>query len=287
MFFFDDFIYFFQLKTSDKNFKISDLIKKGKGNSIISELYRLNSSSVKEMNIVSNQYLEYKERNGNRLEKTCFNQLCDEDKKKIIDNIKDQCHVDADLKKVFFIKSDLCTSTSKDAVLGKTVSLLTQLNIDTSNVNDLFNYLQDTVISKACCELTSENLDNLIKNQGITKMEFSKIVENFRKNNSDRILSKAFEKLDKFDNFSLKIICKRKISQYITNDYEIARSNYINKINEMFIKNLIKNKKDVNLIKELMTSLVFPSFILTDEDKISFIIVCLTYMEEDYENNSI
>lgn len=187
---------FYQLKTDkNNNFTIDELIRipSKKKESILSTIYRLYRTGETELFIVSNKELcanNLKNNLKNPVKILSFNNLSDEDQIKIKDHLSTKCgvlHADIDLSKIHFISSEISLIDSDTFCLGETTKFLNDLYGNESGAIKLKDFLMHLIIERASYEFSSESIDEIAKNKGLTYSEFSHILDDFAvtNNNSD------------------------------------------------------------------------------------------------------
>ena len=276
--FINDELHFFQVKTSSAQkfsiSKITSLSKKAKDKySLISRLGFLeNYDNVVSLNIVANNGLSEKPKDGKTVEILCFDDLNDDVKKEINKHLFDKNGKTSDLKKYFYIKSSLCTDGSYEQLLGETVKFLEE-NFTTSNTRAkmFLDWLIVESEKKSTYEYDSTNINHAILHKGITKQDFKgllrkyevsdnasiKEVEDIIKTGTDYYeqvrLQSALRDLTVGGLNSLRISNQVEIIvEYLKNNKDTLPSSITDIINELFIKIDVDNTFDSNQKKVLI-----------------------------------
>lgn len=282
--FLSDGIHFYQLKTTDSHFTVADLVRsKPKTHSFLSGLYRLDNEVVKSLNIVSNAYLDYDGRGQDRFEKTCLLTLNEIDRAKIQQHIKEKCEIEPDFGKFYYIKSDICTTTSKSALIGKTVELLESLKYHTGHVGTLYTYLENLIIDKTTNELT---FDKPLPKVGISLEELDGILKNFQKKSSN-LSEHSLEKTKLISDYTKQISIKREIVKIIQNkSYDNILESISKNIKEELEKDIYSGLTEINCICLLVDNVKFPFIVTNNNEKYAFVIVGLSIVEMEAQNEN-
>lgn len=282
--FLSDGIHFYQLKTNDSHFTVADLVRsKTNSHSFLSGLYRLDNEVVKSLNIVSNAYLDYEGRGQDRFEQTCLLKLNESDRKKIQKHIKDRCNIEPDFSKFYYIKSDLCTLTSKSALIGKTVELLESLKYDTSHVGTLYHYLENLIIDKTSAELS---IDKPLPKVGITLEDLDGILKNFQRKSSN-VTEHSLNKVNLVLDYTRKMSIKREIVNIIQSKSTSYILDSISKrIKEELDKDMYSGLTEIECIRLLVDSIDFPLVVTNNNEKYAFVIVGLSIVEMEAQNEN-
>ena len=190
---------FYQVKTqkTGRSFTFSQLLKREMEKkepenqlSILGKLYlikhKLSGVEKIKLGIVSNAPLVVKKKEycymseekicnfSDTIQKICF-QILDE----ICDMHPDICTV-LDLNNIFYAHTSMDLINPSDALLGKIVSFFHE--VERGNPKKplaLLNVLKATINDKASYELPTSSYEELVKNKGITKTEFEKILDQY------------------------------------------------------------------------------------------------------------
>lgn len=180
---------FFQIKThkSNQTFTINKIIKiDGKSkNSIIGKLYilkTLDEAAKIKVALVSNLYLNDGKKTYTNLETVPFSQIDEKSIMKIRDALKKELkdEKNINLEDIFYINTTMDLNDPKENILGKLVLSFERITgYEPKKPYELYRFIYDTVSSKACCELDQPDYEELIKNKGITKNEFSQMLSKY------------------------------------------------------------------------------------------------------------
>lgn len=206
----EDKISFYQLKTSEDNFNISKLVKQTKAqkDSIISKLYSLYKENlVKGLYIVSNRRLDTSQKKVSNKKILNFEELEIKEKDLIKKNIKKNRHVDADLKVVFYLQSPMCIKEPQTLLLGETVNFLAKkFKNEEMEPKKLFNLMNSLIENKSGYEYYCDDLDDAIKNKGITFDDFDEIIQDYKNTKREKIedYNKLLEDFPFFDKIDIE-----------------------------------------------------------------------------------
>lgn len=200
---------FFQIKTSGTNWTLPKLLKRNKGErgplpSIIGKMYGCKlqfPEHTLSINFVSNTYLkvDLKDKKSSSLTKKemPFADICDKKLSQIIHQIKEEHSLTEDpefIELTFYKVSDININDREPYVRGKLSDFLEELNPQgTFKPSLAYKSLFDEVKRKNNYEGYIGDFDELSKQKGISRREFSSIINNFidKDNKVDRMWSLA------------------------------------------------------------------------------------------------
>lgn len=176
---FNNSLEFYQIKTHkvQKPYTFATLSKQDKTNkSIIGKLFllknALDSSASIKVAIVSNAYLKIKNKVFSEFETIDFSSLDDKTQQTIKKQLNNELGSTIDLNNVSFIYTSMNLLDPDNDLRGKIVGSFEKImGCEPEKPNALYRLIKDTVESKACYEMQSNNYDELVYNKGITKKE--------------------------------------------------------------------------------------------------------------------
>ena len=223
---FSDSFEFYQLKTHkvQRPYNFSKISKQDKnGRSIFGKLYLLrnglDSSTPVKLAIVSNAFLQIGKKTFSDSEVLQFSDLDDSAKKAISKSLSKELGNSIDFNDIEFIYTSMNLLNPENDLKGKIISSFEKImGCEPEKPNALYRLIVDTVESKACCEMKSNEYEELKKNKGITKDELYSMLSKHA-----IYVDTAIEKAEKFidDHYS----SPRQIRKYktslvtITKDY--------------------------------------------------------------------
>lgn len=178
---YDDKFEFFQVKTHEKtkSYTTASLTKiKGTG-SILGKLYILNAQATTEnivLAIVSN--IPYKSMSVAVLT-NCFDDLPEKEKIIIRNALQSELKLEKiDLSKIYFIQVKMNLENPENEIKGKLIANFEKIkSCEPTNPNALYRLVFDTVKEKACYEYSLSEYEDIIKNKGLTRCEFNKLLD--------------------------------------------------------------------------------------------------------------
>lgn len=172
---------FFQVKTHEKNnsYTTQSLTKVSGRGSILGKLYVLNAKANTEnilLAVVSN--IPYKSMPSAFLT-NCFNTLPEKDKSIICKALMSELQLkEIDLSKIYYIQVKMNLEHPENEIRGKLIASFEKIkSCEPTNPNALYRLVFDTVKEKACYEYSSSEYENIIKNKGLTRDEFTKLLD--------------------------------------------------------------------------------------------------------------
>ncbi len=261
-------LHFYQVKTKDsiKPFDATYLTAKGKKkNSIIGTLYKLYNPSEKcdiKLYIVGNVPFNDDGSIINSVNGMSFSKMSSKTKNKILTQLKDEKIIEdgVELNDLTYVYNPLNILNYDITMLGKLIAFYNE-KIDKNIVKPkvLYSSIKDCVIEKASFEQSGNSYDEILKNKGIKKSEFKKMLLN-HKQRSNNIIEKCVVELKtaKSNNISDTLKIKKalmaiienndteskKIMDLISQNIEDALNNFSGNLNE-FIEDYIKNNNFV------------------------------------------
>lgn len=174
---------FYQIKTHKgaKVYTIANITKKDKEKSILGKLMLLDKNEDKievKLGLVSNSYLKDAERTYTQLEEIKFSDICEKSANKIIDLLKLELNSDEiNISKLFYIFTPMNLVDPVNEIIGQIVVGFEKIiGSEPKKPNALYRLISDTVSGKACYELTINDYDDLVKRKGLTKAEFTNLL---------------------------------------------------------------------------------------------------------------
>lgn len=212
---------FYQIKShkGDKTYKINDIVKPKNGSSILGKLYVLKQpddlKSVR-VAIVSNSYLKDDKKVITDVEEIDFSSLS----KKSIDVVKvalkEELKVkDIDVSNMFYIFTSMNLNEPTHDIIGKIITSFAKIKgCEPKKPNALYRLIYDTVSGKACCELKQNDYIQLVKNKGMTKEEFDKLLNcHIEKADNSVELTKLY--IDQMQDFKQKRLMNLAIAKLV------------------------------------------------------------------------
>lgn len=181
---FTDAFEFYQIKThkvqGPYNFsKISKQDKKGR--SVFGKLYCLRNgldpSVPIKLAIVSNAFLKIGKKTYSDFEVLHFNDLGDSVKEAISKSLGAELGNSIDLNNIEFVYTSMNLLNPENDIRGKIVGSFEKImGCEPQKPNALYRLIIDTVETKACYEMKSDEYEELKKNKGITKAELNSML---------------------------------------------------------------------------------------------------------------
>ena len=257
---------FYQVKTRDsiKPFDTTYLTTKGKKkNSIIGTLYKLYKPSEKcdmKLYIVGNVPFNDDGNIINNISGLSFSRMSEKTKNKVLKQLKEEKIIenDIELDDLTYVYNPLNIFNYDVTILGKLIEFYNE-KIDKNIVKPkvLYSSLKDFVIEKACFEQSGNSYDEILKNKGIKKSEFKKMLLD-NKQRSNNIIEKCIMELKTAKSNSISDTLKikkaltaiienndiesKKIMNLISQNIEAALNNFSGNLDE-FIEDYIENNK--------------------------------------------
>lgn len=188
----DDELDFYQIKTKKSgNYNSNNLCKKGKNenNSILGKLYALHSPNYNiKLAIVCNKQLKINNKEIDFPEQ-CFGDL-DQD---VLDDVRKKLCTELNLNtvcldNVFYIFDNMDLLNPEDSIRGKLVKSFVDIKgEEPQNPNALYRLVFDSVKEKASYEFDSGTYEDVVKNKGITRSEFDKMLNAHKKESKNGI----------------------------------------------------------------------------------------------------
>lgn len=198
---------FFQIKTREKikSYTTTKLTKISGTGSILGKLYVLNANATKEnivLAIVSN--IPYNSMPSAFL-KNCFDKLPEKEKNIICKALQSELHLEKiDLSKIYYIQVKMNLENPEDEIRGKLIASFEKIkSCEPTNPNALYRLVFDTVKEKACYEYSLAEYKDIIKNKGLTRSEFTKLLDSHTKTSKTSIDS-AKKYIETITDISLK-----------------------------------------------------------------------------------
>ena len=220
---------FYQIKTKKSgNYNSNNLCKRNKNekNSILGKLYALYSSNYNiKLAIVCNHQLKINNKEIDFSEQ-CFGEL----DQNILKDIKKKLCTELNLKticldNVFYVFDNMDLLNPEDAIRGKLVKSFTEIKgEEPQNPNALYNLVVSSVREKASYEFDLDTYEDVVKNKGITRSEFDKILNAHKKESKNGIN----ETLEYINNLSL--YKRRRYNIALGNILEIQQSKSLQSI---------------------------------------------------------
>ena len=205
---FNDRLELYQVKSRNatKTFTVNEIItiEKDTKNSILGKLFliRTTSPSLKmKLAIVSNVCLKEKTKMLSEIGETQLSSLEADFTDKIKNSISKELGATiADLSEGFYIYTPINLVKPENDLKGKLISEFETIKgYEPKKPNALWRLVFDTVQSKACYELPIADYDELIKKKGITKQEFSNMLDCYV-DNTDLSVKKTETYIDSLPN---------------------------------------------------------------------------------------
>ena len=188
----EDELDFYQIKTKKSgNYNSNNLCKKGKNenNSILGKLYALYSPNHNiKLAIVCNKQLKINNKEIDFPEQ-CFGDL-DQD---VLDDVRKKLCTELKLDtvcldNVFYIFDNMDLLNPEDSIRGKLVKSFVDIKgEEPQNPNALYRLVVDSVREKASYEFDSGTYEDVVKNKGITRSEFDKMLNAHKKESKNGI----------------------------------------------------------------------------------------------------
>lgn len=188
----DDELDFYQIKTKKSgNYNSNNLCKKDKNenNSILGKLYALYSPNYNiKLAIVCNKQLKIKNKEIDFPEQ-CFADL-DQD---VLDDVREKLCAELKLNtvcldNVFYIFDNMDLLNPEDSIRGKLVKSFVDIKgEEPQNPNALYRLVVDSVKEKASYEFDLGTYADVVKNKGITRSEFDKMLNAHKKESKNGI----------------------------------------------------------------------------------------------------
>lgn len=230
----NDELTFYQIKTTKSltPFTATSITtKKGKKHSIIGTLCKLLVPDCKEtINVVLVGNIQFKD-NKKLIDSTkpyCFQEMSQETKNIIINHLETEGIISKkEFDKVFYMYNPMNILNYDDTMIGKLTKFYTE-NIDPNiiKINVLYSTLKSIISDKASFEQDGLTYDEVIKNKGLSRDEFTHTLM-LHKNNSSNIIEKCIEEYKKnnINDIAGTIKIKRALLEVIKNDnIEMSRT---------------------------------------------------------------
>jgi hypothetical protein len=184
---------FYQVKTKKQGrpYSIREITENKSGLSILGKLYILkhnfNGNHEIKLAVVSNAPLTANKKEICYLaekEITAFgdnevNSICSKLHEEVCAH-NSECHTVIDLNKIFYIHTSMNLHNPSDELLGKLITFFDKVGRGTpKKPKVLLQVLESEISGKACFEVPSDDYDDLIKNKGMTKNEFTNILDQY------------------------------------------------------------------------------------------------------------
>lgn len=224
---------FYQVKTRDsiKPFDTTFLTSKGKKkNSVVGTLYKLykptDNCEIK-LYIVGN--LPFKDADNliKDINGFSFSRMSEKTKKNILKHLKEEQLIedDVELDDLIYIYNPLNIINYDVTMLGKLINFYNE-KIDKNIIKPkvLYSTLKDLVMEKACYEKSNDLYNEIVKNKGIKKSEFTKLLLE-HKQRSNNIIEKCILEYKNINpnNISESLKIKRALTKIIQNNDNEAR----------------------------------------------------------------
>ena len=175
---------FYQIKTHkvQEPYRFTQISKRDKtGKSIFGKVYLLKnakSSSIPiKVAIVSNTFLKIDKTIYSESETLHFCDLDDSTKKKICKELSKELGAGINLDNIDFIYTSMNLLDPDNDLKGKIVGSFEKImGCEPEKPNALYRLIKDTVESKACYEMKSNDYSELVKHKGITKKELQEML---------------------------------------------------------------------------------------------------------------
>lgn len=223
---FSDSFEFYQLKTHkvQRPYNFTKIAKQDKnGRSIFGKLYLLrngldSSISVK-LAIVSNAFLKIGNKTYSDSEVLQFSDLDDNAKKAISESLSSELGNSIDLNDFEFIYTSMNLLNPENDLRGKIIGSFERvMSCEPEKPNALYRLIVDTIESKACYEMRSNEYEELKKNKGITKAELYSMLSKHATyvdtsiEKADKIIENYFSSPSKIRKYKVSLVT-------ITKDY--------------------------------------------------------------------
>ena len=195
-----DLLEFYQIKTHkvQEPYKFTQISKQDKtGKSIFGKIYLLKNTKSSlipiKVAIVSNAFLKIDKTVYSESETLHFSDLSDSAKKKICKELSKELGSELDLNNIDFIYTSMNLLNPDNDLKGKIVGSFEKImGCEPEKPNALYRLIKDSVESKACYEMKSNDYNELIKNKGITKCELNEMLRKHA-THTDNATKKASE----------------------------------------------------------------------------------------------
>lgn len=199
-----DSIEFYQIKSqkTSKPYSFTQVSKIEGSGSIIGKLFVLKDASSSETRIkcalVSNRFLKIKRKEFSDVEVIDFDTLDDTSKAVVRSALKEELNrKEIELRDLYYIYTSMDLISPENAVKGQIDSCFERIKgCEPVKPNALHRLVFDTIEKKACYEFAINDIEELVKKKGVTKVELDSILEQY-KEKTDNSLEHAQAYIEK------------------------------------------------------------------------------------------
>ncbi|MFQ8661522.1 MAG: dsDNA nuclease domain-containing protein [Clostridia bacterium] len=291
---------FYQIKThNSENYSLTDIIRKNKaGKSILGKLFEIKNKCTEigeksKIEIVSNVPLKTTDKKVyNTVEEKELIDLPQEQKEKIVINLKEELMTaNIDLENSFYRYTTMNLLQPENDIIAEIVRFIEdRKNVTGIKIRPLYRLLYTKVSEKACYEFMGNTYEEILKNKGLTKKEFDKIISKYIKV-TDNSVQKADEYINSEykDNFQKQLDMKKALTTIVKN---LLFDKELKEREKKILLYIEKNKKIMEQSIENIIEVIYNKFkenfsLIYSEDEIKAFIILILYklMEEMYEEN--